>query len=1038
MPIFEIPSGNSYHADIIFVRDQDNPDDPVYTHYAFTRGASANFNEIRQRRGIPFNNFRSWDWFCNEFPEIEQCLDGSRQGYYPGESVLSAPKIDFDFHTNTVMRLGALEILANIFSGRVTANDKDPFPHQLALQQYLKASNGHVKRLLIADEVGLGKTIEIGLVLRDLLIEKGSLEQFRCLYLTKAGLLEDACSKLQSVMKGAIDGQNIVQVVNSFRNYGKNSISGIHVASMDAARLYVEKSKKKDLPSEFPVSPDILVIDECHYCASNEDLSSLEKIKSATQTYKAAYQMVTGGFWASSQPPALVVLMSATPFRSKTQFINLLRLLTHGSTIDQVFSEISERELIQELKSENSSAAVIWRQQNDVRSWSGQPLFPLLTVERARLETNSDYLDSIREICRAVQKICNRHRKPFGSFATRQLEIRLTSSSIAGAIWLFRWCIRHQVWKTRDEYRQDLSNGTEKLRRLIIEISQRLAEFDERNASKHADVNFPSDSNFGFSAMSLAQGGKIDDIYRFSEALRKTEGEDNSFLASSDEIAELAALALKLLNFSSSNQGTGVENAKLNWLKQNLSEHPESKFLVFTEILQTCEIITKALPGISDKLTGGMSDSERERVVRRFRGVERPYIRVLVATSAADEGFDFQVANRVVHWDLSSSPAVLMQRNGRVARLGQISDVTAYYLIMAGTHEERREMALHQRFEELGIKDEQLRLRILGSLTDDEDIENKIFTAVEENQLQFVDEILENASRQNRDMNQKLGELQKTIEAKAAIDRTMLAKRLQLWIDLGLPPREQNEFYFSFDSIEWERPVFTVGQETRVELSRAEVASIQGRDRRKKATKITFDPEFNLFGKDGDQYSLAGLRPWIQREEKNDVWKHRPIADVDPIGELAGNLSRQRQADFTVISADRLFNQLPELEGADYLLFATHPLLEVETSHSREVRSYLTFYAFTEGDLSIPLSQEGYTPNDVNKVISLLEEARETDLISLDSDFLEKSREAAQKIYEWLESSRILPRRGQNTYFLPIPVALVAVCCSQPLDNGEA
>ena len=91
-----------------------------------------------------------------------------------------------------------------------------------------------------------------------------------------------------------------------------------------------------------------------------------------------------------------------------------------------------------------------------------------------------------------------------------------------------------------------------------------------------------------------------------------------------------------------------------------LEEYPESRFLVFTEILQTCEIITKALPRISDKLTGSMGDSEREKVVRRFRGEEKPSIRVLVATSAADEGFDFQVANRVVHWDLSSSPAVLM------------------------------------------------------------------------------------------------------------------------------------------------------------------------------------------------------------------------------------------------------------------------------------------------------------------------------------------------------------------------------------------
>lgn len=1027
MPLFEIPSADGYHSDIIFVRDQNNTDDPVYTHYAFTRGASANSNEIRQRRGIPFNNFRSWDWFCREFPQIEQRLDDS-QGYYPGESVLSAPQIDPNFHVNTVMRLGALEILANIFSGRITANDKDPFPHQLALQQYLRANNSRVKRLLIADEVGLGKTIEIGLVLRDLLIARGSFEKFRCLYLTKAGLLEDACSKLQAVMKGAIDGQNIVQVVDSFRNYGKNSISNIHVASMDAARLYVEEARKKDLPSDFPVSPEILIIDECHYCASNEDLSSHQRIRYATQTYKAAYQIITGQFWANSQPPSLIFLMSATPFRSRTQFVNLLRLLTHESTIENAFSPISERELVQALRADDSSSAVIWRQQNDVRSWSGQPLFPMLSVERARLETSPEYLEIIKEICSSVQKICYQHDEPFGGFATRQLEIRLTSSSIAGAIWLFRWCVRHQTWRTQAIYGQDSSESTEKLRHLIIEISQRLAEFDERNTSKHTDVNFPSDG-FQFRAVSLARGGKVDDIYRFSEVLRKKEDEDESFVASSDEVSELTNLALKLLNFSSLNQSMGVENAKLNWLKSILDEHPKSKFLVFTEILQTCEIITKALPGISDKLTGGMSDSERERVVRRFRGIERPYIRVLVATSAADEGFDFQVANRVVHWDLSSSPAVLMQRNGRVARLGQIADVTAYYLIMVGTHEERREMALHQRFEELGIQDEQLRLRILGSLT--EDLERDIFTAVEENKLLVVNEILENASQQNREMNQRLGELQKTIEAQSVIDRMMLADRLSRWVNLGLPPREQNEFHFSFDTLEWERPVFTLGQETRIELSRAAIASIQREDRRRKAVKVTFDPEFNLFGANGDQYSLAGLRPWIQKERRNqegEVWKHRPMHDVDPIGELAGSIARQREADFSTVSAEKLCKLLPELKGVNYLLFATHPLLEVESLTSREPRSYLTFYAFKQEDLSKPIVAEGYAAHDVNKVISLLEEeAKETNLIPLDFDFLEASRSASRQIYEWLEASRILPRRGQNTYFLPIPVALVVV-----------
>ncbi|KAM3098813.1 DEAD/DEAH box helicase family protein [Phormidesmis sp. 146-35] len=302
---------------------------------------------VNSRKGL-LDNFRSWDWFIREFPEIAERLSNSKE-YSPGKSVLGSASSCPDFQINTAMRLGALEVLANIFSGRITANDKDPFPHQLALQQYVKTNSTRVKRLLIADEVGLGKTIEIGLVLRDLLVSGGSFEQFRCLYLTKAGLLEDACTKLQAVMKGAIDGQNIVQVVSSFRDYGKNSISGIHVASIDAARCYVEENDKESLPQDFTISPEILIIDECHYCGSNENLSSSERIKSATQTYKAAYQMITGQYWQNSSPPKLVVLMSATPFRSKVQFVNLLRLLTHQSAVENAFSDITESELVEKL-----------------------------------------------------------------------------------------------------------------------------------------------------------------------------------------------------------------------------------------------------------------------------------------------------------------------------------------------------------------------------------------------------------------------------------------------------------------------------------------------------------------------------------------------------------------------------------------------------------------------------------------------------------------------------------------------------------------
>src|ERR1700679_765411 len=117
-----------------------------------------------------------------------------------------------------------------------------------------------------------------------------------------------------------------------------------------------------------------------------------------------------------------------------------------------------------------------------------------------------------------------------------------------------------------------------------------------------------------------------------------------------------------------------------------------------------------------------MSKATRNQAVADLRN-PRMNVRVLVATSAADEGFDLQVASKVVHWDLSSSPATLMQRNGRVARLGQVMDVVAYYLILTGTHEERRDSALQAKFADLGIDDEALKCRILGSLSEEEEIQ---------------------------------------------------------------------------------------------------------------------------------------------------------------------------------------------------------------------------------------------------------------------------------------------------------------------------
>lgn len=1012
--LFEIPSLNGQHADIVYA-DPENPTALAYSHYAFTIGASANANELINWRGIWFKDLRPWEDLFHKFPYVREMLY-QKKAYFPGKSVLNNNKdLNPTFRVNTVMRLGALEILGNIFSGRITVSNKDPFPHQLALQQYMKIHQLRVKRVLIADEVGLGKTIEVGLILRDLLIAQ---RQIHCLYLTKGGLLDDVKQKLESLIPGIDDG-SIIEVENRFVEYGKRRTNGIHIASMDAAKRYVRKPDKKKLPRG--IKPKIIIIDEAHHCASEDRLTDpkfIEQKKGTTQAYKAAYQMIIGEFWHDSNPPELVILMSATPFSSENQFINLLRLLTHQTSVSQN-SYSDNINLVNLLAGDQSPIELIWRQQDTVRNWNNERMFPTLTIERPKLGVSDEYLQLIKKIRRKVQEIRKNHDQRFSGFSVRQLETRLTSSTISGAIWLFRWCIKHTKWDSQTVYKQDKSDGTENLRKLIKAISQKLAAYNESVKSEHVDVSFPSDNNFTFPARTIAQpqpNNTIPEIYNFSKELHEDE-EDSAFIADNGEILELTQLALELLSFSDANGQPGVENAKLDWLKGILNKDPKSKFLIFTESLQTCEIIIKALPGDSGKLTGDMSLSQREETVARLRGLgERgSNIRVLVATSAADEGFDFQTANRVIHWDLTPNPAVLMQRNGRVARLGQISDVIAYYLIIADTHEEKRERALVDRFTQMGIKDERIRLKILGLLSPED--EEQIFKDIEENKVSLIDDILKKAESAHNDMEKKLKEVQTEVKQQWVISRKELENRLEKWMELGLSSVD-HKYNLSFSTRKWNRPVFE-NEGTVIRTTETKIATILNK-------KFTFDPEFNLFGQEKENIKLAGLYPWVKKEDGSE---HIPLRDSDPIGDLARSLSRKVQADFTTISADRFYECFPDLQSQNiqYVLFVTHPLRELESNMTSNSYSYMTFYTFNS-DLSYPLKEEGATGKEVHDLISLLEDDAITIASTpLQEDILDMAKEAGEKISMWLKKSAKLPSLTEKNYFLPIPIALVSV-----------
>ncbi len=672
--VFSIPNFRNTAVDLILCNPAD-PNSNGVLHYAYTVGAES---DAVSKRSIPWAKMQDFAGeYGRQHPETIERLKNQR-GYYPGEGVLESPDGSTDgTDQDTIMRLGALELLANLSSGRLSTTDKDPFPHQLALQQFVRKPPRPegLRRILIADEVGLGKTIEVGLILRDILLSRGQLEGFRCLYLTSGGLVEDAADKLRDVLSGTIDDTPLVDTVSSFRSYGTGNTLGVHVASMHAARLYTTEKQKSVLPNG--TAPQIVIIDECHHAASEGDLAGIEvRRQVATQTYLAAKQLLTGEFWPNSKPPQLAVLMSATPFRSAEQFVNLLRLLTHGvnrtketKKFNAFEASIHARELHSVLQDAQAAASVVWRRQSDdiVKSWSGQRIFPNLQVVRPHQVAGDDpytpllaapseqFLDLLSEIKRSVASIAQAHGQPFGGFATAQLEKKLTSSSVAGACWLFSWAARHTQWDTQDEFRNDKGDGTEGLRRLIRRVSQRIAEYNPLSNAGYATVRFPSDG-FEFEAKSLAQSGVVVDIQKYSKSMREDALENSKWLAEQSELSMLVDLGERLLDLHRDDgEKVGAEDAKLKWLNELLRRHPDDRFLLFTESLQTCEVLESVLGKECRKLIGSMSKAARYQAVADLFN-PRMNARILVATSAADEGFDLQVANKVIHWDLKFIP----------------------------------------------------------------------------------------------------------------------------------------------------------------------------------------------------------------------------------------------------------------------------------------------------------------------------------------------------------------------------------------------
>lgn len=116
-----------------------------------------------------------------------------------------------------------------------------------------------------------------------------------------------------------------------------------------------------------------------------------------------------------------------------------------------------------------------------------------------------------------------------------------------------------------------------------------------------------------------------------------------------------------------------------------LEQYP-GKILIFTDYLPTMNVLQKTLVEAGYQslvFHGGLSALERTEAIRAFRGDAR----VMISTHSGGEGHNLQFCHQMINYDLPWNPMQIEQRIGRIHRLGQKNKVIIFNLSATNTIE---------------------------------------------------------------------------------------------------------------------------------------------------------------------------------------------------------------------------------------------------------------------------------------------------------------------------------------------------------------
>jgi superfamily II DNA or RNA helicase len=487
--------------------------------------------------------------------------------------------------------------------------------------------------LLIADDVGLGKTIEAGLALLELMA-RGRAD--RILIVTPPGLMDQWRDELLEKFGLAftiLDNAAGIARVQSDLPAGVNPWDALSRVITSLDFLKKETVRHRALRKRW----DLVIVDEAHALA-----------ESGTPDNPYRTQRTRLGIELRKASRGLL-LLTATPhngyshsFRSLLELVEPIGATFQGSP-DAVQRRI-EAARIRRMK------AQIKRRLPDGRE---EPVFPAREVRG--IPINGLTADEAA-LMRKVASYCSRTaREAEGSeaaelvgFAMQIVKKRALSSRAALAK-----TIEHRLAALKKEEEREEPPDRAELRDFQADLPLGEAAA-ERTARKILKSAIPADER--------RRRSEVRALEAIRRALRKLPAADPKLEALVTEVQRV------------------------------LVEDPNEKLIVFTEYLDTLAAIEGRLatePALAGRyviLRGGLSRSQR---LKRQDAFERPETKLLLATDAASEGLNLQrCCRRVVHMELPWNPNRMEQRNGRVDRYGQTRNPIIRYLYYPDSPEE--------------------------------------------------------------------------------------------------------------------------------------------------------------------------------------------------------------------------------------------------------------------------------------------------------------------------------------------------------------